>query len=135
MTMSVCNDLNFTQCLSRTIMVTLHGLQDALLIESCVGLRIAVILYIVYANIKWNVRIRINVGIVVGLWSIETQIIRVLPHVRIRTYNGMWKNINAFGLASFFCPGVTCSAWRAQMSPKSLAPSGVNGRSIALIDA
>lgn len=45
--------------------------------------------------------------------------------------------MSAFGLASLLDWGTSWSDWRflSQMSPRSLAVSGVNGRSIGLIEA
>jgi hypothetical protein len=45
----------------------------------------------------------------------------------------MWKNTRAFGLASFCCGGVCCC--RSQTLPKSLEPSGVNGRMTGFIES
>jgi len=47
----------------------------------------------------------------------------------------MWKNMIAFGLASRLVFGVIWSTpCRFQISERSFVPSGVNGRSMGLID-
>ena len=53
-----------------------------------------------------------------------------------QAYSGIWKNIIAFGFARRLALGRTWPpAWRAHTLPRSFAPSGVNGRSMASIAA
>ena len=120
---------------ARTTMLSLKRPQQALLEKALGLLRRALFFQVRRADVERLSRARVYVSLRVRFLTVSVSTGRKKPEdfSTNGTYRGMWKNISAFGFASFCTDGGCC--WRAQTLPKSLPPSGVNGLTIGLIDS
>ena len=134
MRVTITDDLNLRDA-ARTTMLSLKRPQQALLEKALGLLRRALFFQVRRADVERLSRARVYVSLrvrflTVGIvnWTRKKKPLRTNE-----THRGIWKNISAFGFASFCTDGGCC--WRAQTLPKSLPPSGVNGLTIGLIDS
>lgn len=99
-------------------------------------MRVAGLLLITYTYIKWAFRVGINIRFCISFRPCRRGSVPVtLPNYET-TYSGMWKNINALGLARRLLVDVSWSSpWRtSKIFPRSFPVSGWNGRLICLIE-
>lgn len=81
-------------------MVAFHSLQNSLMKKSILLLRIAMGFEIMNPNIQWLTIGGINIRLGVGFLPANSISAAIFVRRLEWTYNGIWKNMRAFGLAN-----------------------------------
>jgi hypothetical protein len=133
-TVTVANNLYFRNA-ARTTVWSLESPQQTILKEAAVLFPRTRRLQVRRADVERESSARVSVRGCVGFLTARDSL-RELNYVGAgalwETYRGIWKNMRAFGFASFCCTGGCCC--RFHMSPKSLPRSGTNGRTVGFIE-